>query len=441
MDSATVTEPSGATPPPGSLNTRPMRRVLLSSFLGSAIEFYDFIVYSVAASIVFHQVFFAHLSQSLAVVASFATLAAGYVARPVGGLILGSVGDRVGRKSVLVASMIGMGTATVAIGVLPTYAQIGLTAPLLLLVLRILQGIAVGGEFGGAILVAAEHAPAPRRGFAASFANMGGPAGSLLAALAMSLVSMLPDDDFYSWGWRLPFLFSAVLIAIGLFIRLKITETPVFQRLTEAERRLATPIKDIFRRHPRQLVLGTFAGLGGYACQGLLSVWAINYAISLGLGRADVLNMKIAGTFGMIFVIGYSATLGDRFGRRPVLIAGAAFGAVMAVPIVTALGTGAALWTAVGIIFGQAIVQGIAFGPFSAFLAEMFPASVRYTGTSVAFQSASVLGAGFTPLIAASLLHLGGGNNIFVAIFFSLTFIIAGTCAYLAKSVRGAEDF
>ncbi|MFC9517858.1 MFS transporter [Nocardiaceae bacterium NPDC056970] len=422
--------PTAAAP---SLNTGPMRRILLSSFLGSAIEFYDFILYSLAASIVFHQVFFAQLSTSLATLASFGTLAAGYVARPLGGMIFGRIGDRTGRKSVLVTSMAIMGAATVGIGLLPTYAQIGVTAPVLLIVLRIVQGLAVGGEFGGAMLVAAEHAPEKRRGFAASFANMGGPAGSLLAAAAMAAASALPDDQFYSWGWRVPFLLSFVLILIGLGIRLRISETPAFQALSESDKSASTPIKEVFTRYPRRVLLSIGAGLAGYACQGLLSVWAIGYAVSLGVDRSAVLEMKIVGALGMVFMIGYSATLGDRYGRRPVLIAGAVFGTLMAYPIVLALGSGSAAWTAAAIIFGQAVVQGIMFGPFSAFLADQFPTRVRYTGSSIGYQTASTFGAGFTPIICAWLLTAAGGSNVLVGAFFAGMFALSGLCAYLLR--------
>jgi MFS family permease len=210
-----------------------MRRILASSFIGSAIEFYDFILYATAASLVFGRLFFAGMPPTVGLFASFSTLAVGYVARPLGGAIFGHFGDRLGRKGVLIVSMVLMGVATSAIGMLPTSTQIGVAAPTLLVVLRLVQGLAVGGEWGGAMLVALEHAPSTRRGFAASFANMGGPAGAVLATLVMSAVSTLPDAQFLSWGWRVPFLLSIVLIAIGLVIRLKVAETPLFLELGE----------------------------------------------------------------------------------------------------------------------------------------------------------------------------------------------------------------
>lgn len=415
-----------------SLNTPMMRRILLSGFLGSAIEFYDFIVYSLSAAIVFGPVFFSGMSPATATFASFGTLAAGYVARPLGGMFFGRMGDRIGRKSVLILTMTLMGGATSAIGLLPTNHQIGVMAPVLLVLLRVIQGMAVGGEFGGAALVALESAPRRRRGFAASFANIGGPAGSLLATLAMAAVSALPDREFFAWGWRIPFLLSCVLILAALVVRLKVTESPLFQQLSEAERRLSTPVKEVFTRYPRRLLLGAFGGLSGYACQGLLSVWAIAYVVPLGVDRSAVLDMKMAGALGMIFVIGYAASLSDRFGRRRMLIAGAVLGTVLGYPIVLLLGSGSTVAAAVAIIFGQAVVQGLMFGPFSAFLAELFPTRVRYTGISITYQSASTFGAGFTPMIATALLALGQGNNLYVGLFFASTFAVSGLCAFLS---------
>src|SRR5690606_15887392 len=214
-----------------SLNSPQMRRILASSFIGSAIEFYDFILYATAASLVFNKVFFVGLTPGVAIFASFATLAVGYLARPLGGIIFGHFGDKIGRKGVLITSMAMMGGASTLIGLLPPTAQIGMLAPVALITLRIVQGLAVGGEWGGAMLMALEHAPKERRGFAASFANMGGPAGAVMATLAVSAVSIMPNEQFLAWGWRIPFLISIALVGIGLIIRLKVTESPLFLAL------------------------------------------------------------------------------------------------------------------------------------------------------------------------------------------------------------------
>ena len=246
-----------------------MRRILGSSLIGSIIEYYDFILYATAASLVFDRVFFANLGPGLSLFASFATLAAGYVARPLGGIIFGHFGDRFGRKQMLVLSMVMMGGATVLIGLLPTTAQLGVAAPIVLVLLRVIQGIAVGGEWGGATLMALEHAPANKRGLAAAFANAGGPAGGLLATLVVSAVSALTGNQFLVWGWRIPFLLSALLILIGMIIRLKVAETPVFQKLdAEAAKIKRPPLMEVLRHHPRLVVVTLVATLGFYAAKG-----------------------------------------------------------------------------------------------------------------------------------------------------------------------------
>ena len=218
-----------STPPPTLGDPRQMRRVLFSSFLGSTVEFYDFLLYGTAAALVFGDLFFSNLTPAVATIASFGTLAAGYLARPVGGILFGHFGDRIGRKSMLVMTMTLMGVASFLIGLLPTYATIGWVAPVLLVLLRLVQGIAVGGEWGGAALMALEHASEKRRGFAGSFANMGAPAGAVLSTVVLAIVTQLPEEDFLSWGWRIPFLLSAVLVAVGLYVRLKVTESPLFE--------------------------------------------------------------------------------------------------------------------------------------------------------------------------------------------------------------------
>ncbi|WP_219414426.1 MFS transporter [Pseudonocardia nigra] len=288
----TSTTESSPEPPENSLNSRHMRRILASSFMGSAIEYYDFLLYATAAAVVFGEVFFNSLSPALASFASLGTLAAGYVARPLGAAIFGHFGDRIGRKGVLVASMLMMGAATTAMGLLPSTAQIGAIAPVLLIVLRVLQGIAVGGEWGGAMLIAIKHAPGGRRGFAASFANLGAPAGAILATVAVSLTTLLPDEQFFSWGWRLPFLLSILLVALGLIIRLKIAESPLFQRFeAEAEQR-RTPIVTVFSKYPKNLVLGVLTGISQFTIAGIATVWAVNFAVVNGADKTGVLNSR-----------------------------------------------------------------------------------------------------------------------------------------------------
>lgn len=426
-------------PEEGSLNTKEMRRILASSFLGTAIEFYDFILYATAAAVVFSQVFFTVDSPGLAAFFSFGTLAAGYIARPLGGLVFGHFGDVMGRKKVLVLAMTLMGVATVGIGLLPTTAQIGVAAPILLVTLRVIQGLAVGGEWGGAMLVALEHAPGGKRGFAASFANMGGPAGAVMATLVVSLFSTLPDDQFLSWGWRVPFLLSVVLLGVGLVVRLQVSETPLFQKMeSEAERR-RIPALEVITKYPKNLVIGIVAGLGVYSVQGLMTVWAVSHVIEHGLDRTEVLNWKaVAATTTVIMVI-ISARLSDRLGRKPVMLAGALLGVILAYPIIALVGMHEMWAFALAIVLSNGILQGIVFGPFGAFCAELFPTRIRYTGASLAYQSSSTFGAGFTPAIAAWILLQSSGELWVIGVVWAVILALTGAAILAAKEGRGKD--
>ncbi|MDA3625247.1 MFS transporter [Saccharopolyspora sp. WRP15-2] len=431
--------PTGRESTSDSLGTREMRRILASSFIGSAIEFYDFILYATAASLVFGKLFFAGMPPAVGLFASFSTLAVGYLARPLGGAIFGHFGDRLGRKGVLIVSMVLMGAATTAIGVLPTGAQIGVAAPTLLVVLRLVQGLAVGGEWGGAMLVALEHAPSTRRGFAASFANMGGPAGAVLATLVETAYSTLPDAEFLSWGWRVPFLLSTALIAIGLLIRLKVSETPLFLELESKAERRKIPLLEVVTQYPRNLVLGVVAGMSSYTVQGLMTVWAVAYAIDLGVDRTGVLNVKAVGAALTVVGIWFAARLSDRFGRKPVMLVGMLAGAVLAYPIVLLLQTGTLWGFAIGLFLANGIVQGVIFGPFGAFVAELFPTRMRYTGASLAYQTASTLGAGFTPVIASGLVLAAGGDLWLIALVWALSFLISAACVLATREGRTVD--
>ncbi|GAA3326283.1 MFS transporter [Paeniglutamicibacter sulfureus] len=419
--------------PHDSLNTKDMRRILASSFVGSAIEYYDFILYATAASIVFGKVFFSDLSPSFGLFASFATLAAGYVARPLGGIVFGHFGDRIGRKKMLVLSMLMMGVATTMIGLLPTTAQIGILAPTALVVLRVVQGIAVGGEWGGAALMALEHAPQSKRGFATSFANAGGPAGAIMATLVVSAVSAATGDQFLTWGWRIPFLLSAALIAVGMVIRLKVAETPMFNKLAEASEKRKMPLLDVLRNHPRAVVLALLATVSFYCCQGLLTVWGVSIAVSNGVERSGVLNWKAAGAVLTLVVTFWAARMSDRVGRRRMLVFAGIIGIVLAYPLMALLNNGTMWGFAVAIVVGNGLVQGLLYGPIGAFVAEQFPTHVRYTGASLAYQGASVVGAGFTPMIASGLVIAAGGGFGLVAGFWMVVMAIGLVAVLLTR--------
>ncbi len=407
-----------------SLNTPHMRRILASSFVGSAVEYYDFLLYATAAAVVFNKVFFVNLDAGWATFASFGTLAAGYAARPIGGAIFGHYGDRLGRKKMLILSMVMMGVATTAMGLLPTAATIGVLAPVLLITLRVIQGIAVGGEWGGAMLIALEQAPKGKRGFAASFANMGAPAGAALATLAMSAATLLPDEQFLSWGWRIPFLLSAALVALALVIRLKVSESPLFQNLEQEADRRRMPILEVFTRHPRQLTLGILAGVAQFTMAGMVTVWAVSEAVANGADKTGVLNAKAIAAAAMLIATIVSARLCDRFGRKKILLIGIVAGMAAVFPILNLVETGTVTGYATAVIMGQAI-QGFMFGPLAAFIAEMFPTRVRYTGSSIAYQASSTIGAGFTPMIAAGIMAATAGAVVLGAGWISVLAICA----------------
>lgn len=401
-----------------SLKTPEMKRILASSFIGSAVEYYDFLLYATASAIVFNKVFFVNMPPAMATFASFATFAVGYLARPVGGALFGHWGDRVGRKKMLVISMLMVGFATLAIGFLPTTATIGIAAPIILTVIRLIQGIAVGGEWGGAALMALEHSPKKERGFATSFATAGGPAGAILATLALSAAAALTGDNFLTWGWRIPFMLSAVLVVVGLIIRVKVSESPLFVQLEEASTSRRIPLLDVFTRHPRAVAIALLVALGFAVTQGLTTVWGVAVATESGAPNTGVLNWKATGAFVTLIMTFVAARMSDRFGRKAVISAGAILGLVLAFPIITLFESGTLAGFGIAIVLGNGIVQGLLFGPVGAYIAEQFPTSVRFTGASLAFQGASALGVGLSPVIAQTLV-IQTGSYQSVAFFWA----------------------
>jgi MFS family permease len=396
-----------------------LRRAVLSSYLGSVIEYYDFLLYATASAVVFGQVFFSNLDPLVGTVASFGTLATGYIARPLGGIVFGHFGDRIGRKKMLVLSMVMMGVGSTLVGLLPTYAQIGVWAPILLVFLRVMQGIAVGGEWGGAVLMSAEHATS-RRGLWASFTNAGAPSGVVLSTLVLAAAASLTGEEaFLAWGWRIPFLLSVVLLAIGLFVRARVAETPVF---TEAAttKPAKPPLLDVLRHHRRNLLLSIGVGVGAFIAQGTITTFLISYAVQAGFPRPTVLNaLTLSSSVAIFGIIGYSA-LSDRVGRKPVVIAGAAAMAVFAFLFFPMVDSGSTLLLTLAIVLGQGVVHPAWYGPLAALYTELFSTGSRYTGASLGYQVAG-LGGGIAPLVFASVLA-GGGSTTTVSI------IIAASC-------------
>ena len=413
-----------------------MKTVLFSSFMGTAIEFYDFLLYGLAASLVFAPLYFANMSPALGIVASFATLAVGYLARPVGGLIFGHFGDRLGRKRMLVLTMLMMGGASFCIGLLPTQAMIGQWAPLLLILLRIIQGIAVGGEWGGAALMAMEHSTPERRGFSASFANMGGPAGAALATVVFTLSSLLPEESFMSWGWRVPFLFSAVLVGVGLFVRLKVAESPVFleaqRQAASSQRRRVHPLLEVLRKYPRAVVVACLGTIMAFAVQSLLATFAMPYAVAAGHSRSDVLWISLATQVIHVFTIPMFAALSDRIGRRKVMITGVLGMIVLIHPLWLMIGADNLVLLFLAFLIGNPLLQAMVYGPTAAFISEMFGAQSRYTGASLAYQVSATLGGGLVPLAATALLAARGGND---PIYVSALIVAIGIISLIALLV------
>ena len=391
-----------------------IRRVILASFIGTTIEWYDFFLYGTAAALVFNRLFFPNVDSLTGTLSAFGTFAVGFIARPFGGLIFGHFGDRLGRKSMLVTSLLIMGVATFVIGLLPTYHSIGVLAPILLVSMRFAQGIGVGGEWGGAVLMAVEHSAGTKRGFHGSWPQMGVPAGLLLSTIVFSICSSaFSDAEFLAWGWRVPFLLSVVLIGVGLFIRLRILETPVFLQLKQHEDLPQPPITTLLRRYPRNVLLGMgmrFAENGTFY---VLTVFVLSYGeFHLGVPRSTMLTGVILSSFIGLFTTPAFGALSDRVGRRPVYLGGALFTMFFAFPFFWLLDTQSPMLIWLAIILGVNLGHDAMYGPQAAFFSELFGTRVRYTGASLSYQLSSVFAGGFAPLVATALLARFGSSGV-----------------------------
>ncbi|MEQ1871070.1 MAG: MFS transporter [Vicinamibacterales bacterium] len=411
-------------------------QVLFASLVGTAIEFFDFYIYATAAVLVFPQLFFPASDPTSATLASLATFAIGFLARPVGSVLFGHFGDRIGRKTTLVAALLTMGLSTAAIGVLPTYASIGVAAPLLLALCRFGQGLGLGGEWGGAVLLATENAPPGKRAWYGMFPQLGAPVGFLFSGgVFLLLSSWLTNEQFISFGWRLPFLASAVLVAVGLYVRLTITETPIFREAVEKSTRVAVPVVTVIRDHGRTVLIGTMVSLPSFALFYLMTVFALSWGTShLGFTRERFLLMQLFGIVCFAITIPISAKVAEHGRRRMLLwaaVAIALFGLVLG-PLFEAGAAGALATMAIGLS-----MMGLTYGPLGTVLSEMFPTTVRYTGSSLTFTLAGIFGASLAPYIATWLATNYGLSSVGYYLFLVAAISFVGVL--LTKETRAVE--
>ncbi|NGZ86640.1 MFS transporter [Duganella aceris] len=422
-------------PHPGSPKTNSPATVLFASLIGTTIEFFDFYIYATAAVLVFPKLFFPASDPAAATLQSLATFAIAFFARPVGSAVFGHFGDRIGRKATLVAALLTMGISTVVIGMLPTYASIGTLAPALLALCRFGQGLGLGGEWGGAVLLATENAPPGKRAWYGMFPQLGAPIGFFLSGGIFLLLSQtLSDAEFFSYGWRIPFLASSLLVIVGLYIRLKIHETPDFQKVLEKNERVKVPVITVWREHRRVLVLGTLIALCTFVLFYLMTVFALSWGTTaLKFSRKDFLIQQL---FAVIFfgaTIPLAAVWADRYGRRRTLIWVSAAIAVFGLALAPLFGSGSAVQVTVFLSVGLGLM-GMTYGPLGTILSELFPAEVRYTGASLTFNLAGILGASLAPY-AATWLATNYGLQ-YVGYYLSGAAVISLVALVMAKSAK-----
>ncbi len=415
-----------------------MRRVALTSLAGTSIEWFDFFIYATAAALVFPTVFFAEdMPRYLSLMASFMTFAVGFLARPIGGILFGHYGDRIGRKKTLVFALMMMGVATTLIGLLPSYATAGVLAPVMLIVLRFVQGLAVGGQWGGAMLLVTENAPPNRRGFYGAFAQAGAPVGLILANLAFLITTAsVSDEAFMTWGWRIPFLSSVVLIGLSLYVQLRLEDTPAFRELQELKGAKAestgvttrSPVLEALVTYPKQIILAAGAFLAAQVTFYILITFVVAYTTNpdgLGLARSTILSAVLVSSFLQIPALFISASLSDKYGRRGIYMLGAALLGVWAFFLFPLIDTGSFLLITVAVCVGQILIA-LMYGPQAALLTELFSTHVRYSGASLGYQIGAILGGALAPIIATAIYATYDstvGISIYIAIACALTLL------------------
>jgi metabolite-proton symporter len=416
-----------------------LTRVILSSLIGTTIEWYDFFLYGSAAALVFNKLFFPSFDPLVGTLLAFATYAVGFVARPLGGILFGHFGDRIGRKRLLMWSLISMGLATVLIGLLPGYASIGVWAPIGLIVLRVIQGFAVGGQWGGAVLMVAEHGDAKRRGYWASWPQAGVPMGLLLSAGLLALMAKIGSpEQFLAWGWRVPFLLSAVLVVTGWYIRNRVAESPMFEAEIEAEAPPSAPVMQVFRDYPRGVLIGGGLRVGENIIYYVLTVFSLTFLVDVAAqSRALALDALLIGAAVQFVAIPLLAMLSDRIGRRPVYAFGAFAAAIFIFLFFPMLASGNDALIILAIVIGL-VLHASMYAPQAAFITELFPTRIRYSGVSIAYQLTAIFAGSLAPIIALWLykdLH----SSVPVSIYVAIACAISGVSALLARETKGVE--
>ena len=416
----------------------------ISSMVGTTIEWYDFFIYGAAAALIFNKLFFPNLDPLTGVLAAFATYAVGFIGRPLGGIVFGHFGDKVGRKSMLLVTLMLMGIPTVMIGLLPTFESIGYWATVCLIILRFVQGMAMGGEWGGAVLMAVEHAPEGNKGFWGSLPQASTGGGLMLASLALGLVSLLPEEALFSWGWRIPFLASILLLAVGWYIRVKVPESPDFEKVKAQAEEIKVPALQVFKNHPKALITIIVSRAAENAWFYLASTFALAYTTTqLGLPRQDILFATICGAGVIMVMTPLCGHLSDKVGQRNMFRFGLCLLALYSYPFFAMLNTKdpVMVWTAIVLAIG--VVFPIMYAPQAQLFARQFPAEIRYSGISISVQFAGVLGGGLAPLIATKLLSVGGGSpHLIIAYIVGFAVIAIIASAFLKPDeLKSSEGF
>ncbi|UOE43532.1 MFS transporter [Agromyces larvae] len=421
---------------------REERKVLASTLVGTSIEWYDFFIYAQAAGVVLAPLFLAPLAEAnagLAQIISFATIGISFLFRPLGAVVAGHLGDKFGRKRMLVFTLVLMGLSTSLIGLLPTYAQIGIAAPLLLVFLRILQGFSAGGEWGGAALMAVEHAPKGRRGFFGAYPQIGVPVGMILATFTLwILTSSMSPEDFLAWGWRVPFLLSIVLILVGYLIRRSVEESPVFQELQRRKKESSAPLGQLFKHHTKQVVLTAVIFIANNAAGYLLIAYFATYAVAaLGMDRPTVLLATTLASFGWLVFTLWGGAISDRLGRVRTFQIGYLFLALWAIPMWFLIDTADIVWYFVA-LFVMTFGLGLSYGPQAALYAEMFPAKVRYSGVSIGYALGAILGGAFAPMIAEALMNTFHASWT-IGVYIAVAAVVSLVGVSLVKEPKGVD--